>query len=204
MRKLMRALAEKTTALEEKEKTLAEKEERLQQLETELALLCSREINQGDFAELVVKKVLQTVSFGEIAAKMSTAATLVGKQDVLNALMAECPQLKLRKKRFDWDPYACSRATKVQQEVLKADHEFLFVKEVKRRIQGQGAPLTLEQLRDLDTDYDVDLDDVEEIPESYPFEDEETPLLLLEGSSSAANPPVEADNPELETDQAGS
>lgn len=85
MRKLMRALAEKTTALEEntialedktatleekttaleeKEKTLAEKEERLQQLETELALLCSREINQGDFAELVVKKVLQTVSFG--------------------------------------------------------------------------------------------------------------------------------------------
>lgn len=43
---------------------MAEKEERLQQLETELALLCSREINQGDFAELVVKKVLQTVSFG--------------------------------------------------------------------------------------------------------------------------------------------
>lgn len=63
--------------------------------------------------------------------------------------------------------------------------------------------MTLEQLRGITTDYDADLDDVENIPESYPFEDEKVPLLLLEGSSSA-NPPTAATNPELETEQAGS
>lgn len=135
---------------------------------------------------------------------MSTAVTLVGKQDMLNALMAKCPQLKLKKKRLCWDPYTYSRATKVQHEVLKEDHEFLLLTEVKRQIQEQGAPLTLEQLRGISTDYDVDLDDVEVIPESYPLEDEEVPLLLLEGSSSAANLQVETNTSDLKTDQIGS
>lgn len=41
------------------------------------------------FAELVVRKVLQTTSFGEVTVKMSTAIIDIGKE-VLNALMAEC------------------------------------------------------------------------------------------------------------------
>lgn len=204
MQKLMRAVSDKTTALEDKEKVLEEKEERIAQLEAELALVRSREVDQGAFAELVVEKVLRTTSFGEVAVKMSTAAIDIGKQEVLNALMAECPQLKLRKRRFGWDPYATARANKLQQEVLKGDHEFVFLTEVRKQIEAQGAPLTLEQLKNMTADYDADLDaTVEEIPETYPCEDEEIPLLLLEGSSSA-NPPTVATNPELETEQAGS
>lgn len=64
--------------------------------------------------------------------------------------------------------------------------------------------MTLEQLRSMTTNYDADLEAVtEEILEIYPFEDEETQLLLLEGSSSVANPPAVATNPELVTEQAG-
>lgn len=80
LRKLIRALFEKTIALEEnattfeekmtalegkKKKTWQKKEERLLQLKAKLALLRSHEIDQGAFEELVVKKVLQTVSLGK-------------------------------------------------------------------------------------------------------------------------------------------
>lgn len=67
-------------------------------METELALVRSHKVDQGAFAELVVEKVLHTMSFGEMAVKMSTTAIDVGKQEVLNAVMAKCPQMKLRKK----------------------------------------------------------------------------------------------------------
>lgn len=126
--------------MEEKEKELAEKEVRLAQLEAELALVRSQEVDQGAFADLVVEKVLQTTCFGEMAVKMSSAATVVGKQEVLNALMTECPQLQLRKERLSWDPYARARANKVQQEEKKGEHEFLFLTEVKKRIKDKEHP----------------------------------------------------------------
>lgn len=59
-----------------------------------------REVNQGAFAKLVVEKVLQMRDFGEITVKMSSSATAVGKQETLNALLMECPLLKLKKKRL--------------------------------------------------------------------------------------------------------
>lgn len=87
MQKLMRALTDKTTALEEKQQPWKKRkrngpigESDLPQLESELALLRSREVDQGAFAELVVEKVLRTIDFGEMAVKMSTAAINVGKQ----------------------------------------------------------------------------------------------------------------------------
>lgn len=49
---------------------------------------------------MVVKKILQTVDFRELAVKISAAAINIGKQKVLNSLMAECPQLKLRMQQF--------------------------------------------------------------------------------------------------------
>lgn len=94
------ALEEKIATLEEKEKEIAEKDSRLAKLEEELALIRTHEVNQGDFVELVVEKVLQTIDFGEMKAKMSSAAKVMGKQEVLNALMNECPQLKLKKERL--------------------------------------------------------------------------------------------------------
>lgn len=207
--KLLRVLSEKTTVAEEKTKALEEKEkewadrgERLVQAEKELALQRSREIDQGAFAALVVEKLLQTADFGELAAKMSVAATSVGKQEVLNMLMAECPQLKLKKERFGWDPYAIARANKLQQEVLKGKHKFRFLEEIPKRVKEQGTPLTLEQVRSLSTNYDTDLDaTVEEIPETYPFEDEGVPVLCLE-SIASTHPPTTTD-PAIETEQAG-
>lgn len=87
----------------------------------------------------------------------------------------------------------------------KGEHEFSLLKEITKQIKEQEAPLTLEQLRNMTTDYDTDLDAVvKKIPETYPYEDEEVPLLFLEGSSSAANPSTAAGNPDLETEQAGS
>lgn len=43
---------------------------------------------------------------------MSSVAKEVGKQEVLNALMEECPQLKLKNKRLGWDPYVRARANR--------------------------------------------------------------------------------------------
>lgn len=49
--------------------------------------------------------------------------------------------------------------------------------------------LTLEQLRDMTTDYKKNLDDVvEEIPETYLCEDEDVPLLCFEDTTPAVNP----------------
>lgn len=108
--------------------------------------------------ELMVDKVLPTTSFEEMPVNMSTTAIDVGKQKVLNTLMAECPQQKLTKKRFGWNLYATVRANKLQQEGLKGEHEFLFLTEVRKQIEEWGVPLTLEQLRSMTTDYDADLD----------------------------------------------
>lgn len=111
MQKLVRAVAEKKTALEEKiivldektialeektvtleeeekEKELAEKETRLAKIEEELTLIHSREVDQEAFTDLMVEKLLQTTDFGEMAVKMSSAATAVEKQKVFKALMA--------------------------------------------------------------------------------------------------------------------
>lgn len=144
-----------------------------------------RGIDQGAFAKLVVEKILRTVDFGELAVKMSTAATNIGKQEVLNSLMSECPQLRLRKQRFGWDPYVISRANKLQQKILKREHEFALLAEITK----QEVHLTLEQLTDISTNYDEDLDDVvEEVPETYLCEDKDVPLLCLENTTSAANP----------------
>lgn len=73
--KLLKALKEKTTALEEKEKEWAERGKEVRKLETDITLLRSREINQEAFTKLVMEKVLRTVDFGELAVKMSAAAT---------------------------------------------------------------------------------------------------------------------------------
>lgn len=68
--------------------------------------ITNREVDQGAFAKLVVKKVLKTTDFSELAVKMSLAATNIGKHEVLKTLMSKCPQLRLRKKHLSWDPYA--------------------------------------------------------------------------------------------------
>lgn len=144
---------------------------------------------------------MQTADFGEIAVQLSASAMAVGKQEVLNALMAECPQLKLKKERLGWDPHAIARANKVQQDVLKSKHEFKLLKEIKNRISEQEAPLTLDQLRGITTNYDADLDDVLNIPESYLCEDDGVPVLCLE--STASTQPPTTNNPAIETEQAG-
>lgn len=62
-----------------------------------------------------------------------------------------------------WDPYAEERANKLQQVLLKGKHEFQFLNDIAK----QEMPLTLDQLRDMSTDYDKDLDDaIGEIPET--------------------------------------
>lgn len=111
---------------------MAEEDMRLTKLEEELALVHNCEVDQGAFTHLIVEKVPQTTDFGEIAVKMSFAATAVGKQEVLNALMAECPQLKLKNEMLSEDPYARVRANRVQQEALKGEHKFLFLTKVKK------------------------------------------------------------------------
>lgn len=116
---------------------------------------------------------------------MSFAATVVEKQEALNVLMAEYPQLKLKNEILGWDSYTRTRANRAQQEVLKGEHKFLFLTEVKKRIKEQGAPLTVEQLRGITTDYYIDLDDVEFIPWSYHFGDDGVPILCLESLVSA-------------------
>lgn len=85
--KLVLAIQEKTIALEEKWKELEAKGKEVTKLDAEVALLRSREINQGAFAKMVVKKVLQTIDFGELAIQMSVAATNIGKNEVLKTLM---------------------------------------------------------------------------------------------------------------------
>lgn len=110
--KIVRALKEKSAALEEKEKEWAEREEEVSRLEAEDTHLRSREIDQGVFTKSVVEKVLRKIDFGELVVKMSVAATNIRKQEVLNSLMIECPQLRLKKQRFGWDPYAQDRANK--------------------------------------------------------------------------------------------
>lgn len=139
------ALEEKTTALEEKEKEMAQQESRLAKLEEELARIRSREVDQGAFAELLVEKVLQTADFGEIAVQLSASAMAVGKQEVLNALMAECPQLKLKKERLGWDPHAIARANKVQQDLLNekaSQHDFREkLWEAQRELASLGRPV---------------------------------------------------------------
>lgn len=88
-----------------------------------------------------------------------------------------------------------------QQEVLKGKHEFEFLKEIRNQINKQGAPLTLEQLRGMTTDYDANLDDVEYTPESCQCEDDGVPVFCLEFTAST-QPPTTLDLA-IEHEQAG-
>lgn len=96
-------MKEKTTTLEEKEKEWAKKVDEMAKLEAEVDQLRSWEIHQGDFAKLVVEKVLWAIDFGELAVKMSATPINIGKQEVLKSL-------RLRKQQLGWDPYAKERA----------------------------------------------------------------------------------------------
>lgn len=180
--KLTLAVQEKTMAEEKKEEEWEERCKEVARLETEVAQLRSQEVNQGVFANLVVKKLLQTTDFGELVVKMSVTATNIGKHKTLKTLMSEYPQLRLRKKQLAWDLFAKDRANKLQHELLKGEHEFKLL----MKISKQEKPLSLEQLKDMTTDYDEDLDDVVgEMQEVYPCEDENVPLLCLVNTPSA-------------------
>lgn len=61
--------------------------------------------------------------------------------------------------------------------------------------------MTLDQLRDIITDYDADLDDVEYIPESFHCEDDNVPILCLEASASVQTPTTR--DPTSNLEQAG-
>lgn len=133
----VKAVKEKVMALEEKENKWEERGNEIAKLEAEVAMLRSREIDQGAFARLVVEKVLQTTNFGkQEVLKMSATAINIGKQEVLKSLMSECPQL--RKQRIGWDLYAKEMANKLQQKLLKEDHEFQRLTEIVKQV----VPLT--------------------------------------------------------------
>lgn len=100
--RLVLATQEKDLAETETE----EKEKATDLFKSEVMWLQTREVNQEALVKTAVKKVMQTVEFGELAVKLSNVAMSIGTHKILKLIIEECPQLSLRKKRQGWNPYA--------------------------------------------------------------------------------------------------
>ena len=164
-----------------------------------MADLKGQQINQGDLCKEVVTKLFQTTEFGEWCVRLTDGAVGLGRNLVLKKLMDAYPELKLRKTELGWDPEAITRANLLQQTLLKAEPNFLLLKE----LQKSPHPLTLEEVRALKVDYDVNFEaDLGTVSDNYVCEDDDVPFIVPVQNSvkSPIAPAVDNNPPTLNPD----
>ena len=83
----------------------ADLEQKVADLESENSTLKAQAAGQGSTYKAVVKKLMQTVDFGQWCYQLLEGAKMWGKNLVLKQLMESDPRLLLKKKSLGWDPY---------------------------------------------------------------------------------------------------
>ena len=79
---------------------------------------------QGATYKMVVKKLVQTVGFGNWILEITNGAIEWGKNVVLRQLMKSCPRLLLKKSELGWDPHSEDRMNLLQQKAQKELPDF--------------------------------------------------------------------------------
>lgn len=77
--------------------------------------------NPGEFGEVLIHKFLQSRSFYDYALEFCRVSTNVGREDALTEVQEMYPEIKVKKKKLEWDPYACDRANKEFVRLVKED-----------------------------------------------------------------------------------
>ena len=176
---------------------LALRKTEIAEAEQKMAELRSQQINQGDLCTEVVAKLIQTSGFGNWVVKLTDGSVELGRNLVLQELMEACPELRLRKSELGWDPEAVTRANLLQQRLFKAEPDFELLKE----LQKLPHPLTLEEIKELKVDYDVDLDkDLGTVADNPVCEDDGLPYIVpVPNSVESPIEPAEDNNPPTST-----
>ena len=122
--------------------------------------------------------------------RLTDGSVELGRNLALKELMDACLELRLRKSELGWDPKAVTRANLLQQTLFKPEPDFKLLKE----LQKLPHPLTLEEVRALKVDYDVDLDkDLGTVSDNPVCEDDGLPYIVPV-PNSAESPAVPAED----------
>lgn len=60
----------------------------------------------------MINKFVKTKDFYDYAVELCGVSMNVGRQDALIEVQQMYPEIKVKKKELQWDPYACDRANK--------------------------------------------------------------------------------------------
>ena len=122
---------------------------------SELETLKSQQINAGVLREAMVSKLVQTKGFVTYVSDLCQEIVKEVQSATLNTLGDMYPHLGLRRKKLRWHPEASEMARRCYaKKVNSVLPKFRLLEHLKTH----EGPLTLEQLRDLDVDFDDQLD----------------------------------------------
>ena len=175
----------------ELEKDLGNKEEEAQGLRAANLRLQEEAAQQGATYKAVVRKLMQTKSFGEWILTLTTGAESWGKNLVLQQLMDACPQLLLEKSELGWDPECKIHTDLLQQRAQKEMPDFVLLNEFRKAKRAWSA----EEVEQLSIDYDDFLDEVLAPPsDTWVCAHDGMPIIAdASSTNNVQHPPSELD-----------